>query len=153
MLGRWAGVLAAAGVGSLLLLSLAVVADVLMRWLFRSPIFIVADLSSLLTAIGIAACFATAICSRQHIAVTSLGEHLGGWARRALEAFGALAVMVFFGLSAWKLTQHALDQSGSGETTLLLGLPVAPAWWIVALAIAFAFVCAAVDLIERLRGR
>lgn len=143
---------AAAGVAALLLLSLAVVADVLMRWLFRAPILAVADLAPLVTAIAVAACFPAAVAHRQHVAVTALGERLGGRARRMLDLGGALAVLAFFGLAAWQLGLHAAQISAVKETTLVLRLPTGPAWWLVAALVGFAALCAVLDAIDRLRA-
>jgi TRAP-type C4-dicarboxylate transport system permease small subunit len=147
-----AGGVAAAGVLALLALSLAVVADVLMRWLFRMPILAVADLAPLVTAAAVAACFPAAVARRQHIAVTSLGERLGGRAQRLLELGGALAVLAFFGLAAWQLALHARGIAAANETTLVLRIPTGPAWWLVAALVGFAALCAVLDAIDRLRA-
>lgn len=147
-----AGGVAAAGVIALLALSLAVVADVLMRWLFRAPILAVADLAPLITAAAVAACFPAAVMRRQHIAVSALGDHLGGRAERLLQLGAALSVVAFFGLAAWQLTLHARQLVATGETTLVLRLQTGPAWWLVAALVAFAAVCAVLDVFDRLRN-
>ena len=147
-----ANVAAAAGVVVLLLLSLAVVADVLMRWLFRAPILAVADLAPLVTAAAVAACFPAAVARRQHIAVTALGERLGGRTQRLLDLGAALCVLAFFGLAAWQLALHAGQLSAAKETTLVLRLPSGPAWWLVAALVGFAALCAVLDALDRLRA-
>ncbi|MCL4801900.1 MAG: TRAP transporter small permease subunit [Burkholderiales bacterium] len=142
---------AAAGALALLALSLAVVADVLMRWLFRAPLLVVADLAPLATAAAVAASFPFAISGRQHIAVTALGDRLGAAFACALNVLGAAAVLAFFALAAWQMSLHALGQTATGEATLVLKLPTAPAWWLVAAVLAFAALCAALDLAEQVR--
>jgi len=143
---------AAAGVVALLALSLAVVADVLMRWLFRAPILAVADLAPLVTATAVAACFPAAVAQRQHIAVTALGDRLGGRIAWLFGLGAALAVLAFFGLAAWQLVLHARAVAAANETTLVLRLPTAPAWWLVVGLVAFAALCALVDALDRLHG-
>jgi TRAP-type C4-dicarboxylate transport system permease small subunit len=140
---------AAAGVIALLALSLAVVTDVLMRWLFRSPILAVADLAPLATAAAVAACFPAAVAQRQHIAVTALGERIGGRTHRLLELGAAFGVLAFFGLAAWQLALHAGAIAAANETTLVLRIPTGPAWWLVAGLVGFAAICAAVDAVDR----
>lgn len=149
-LGAAARGVAAAGVVALLALSLAVVADVLMRWLFRAPILAVADLAPLVTAAAIAACFPAAVAQRQHIAVTALGDYLGRRTQRLLELGAAFAVLAFFGLAAWQLARFAGAITGGNETTLVLRIPTGPAWWLVAGLVGFAALCAVVDAIDRL---
>lgn len=151
-LGAAARGVAAGGVLALLALSLAVVADVLMRWLFRAPILAVADLAPLVTAAAIAACFPAAVAQRQHIAVTALGDRLGGRIAWLLEAGAAVAVLAFFGLAAWQLVLHARAIAAGNETTLVLRIPTGPAWWLVAGLVAFAALCALVDALDRLRA-
>jgi len=151
-LGAAARGVAAAGVLALLALSLAVVADVLMRWLFRAPILAVADLAPLVTAAAVAACFPAAVAQRQHIAVTALGDRLGGRIAWLLELGAAVAVLAFFGLAAWQLVLHARAIAAGNETTLVLRLPTGPAWWLVAGLVAFAALCALVDALDRLRA-
>ena len=151
-LGATARGVAAAGVLALLALSLAVVADVLMRWLFRAPILAVADLAPLVTAAAVAACFPAAVAQRQHIAVTALGDRLGGRIAWLLELGAAVAVLAFFGLAAWQLVLHARSIAAGNETTLVLRLPTGPAWWLVAGLVAFAALCALVDALDRLRA-
>lgn len=151
-LGAAARGVAAAGVLALLALSLAVVADVLMRWLFRAPILAVADLAPLVTAAAVAGCFPAAVAQRQHIAVTALGDRLGGRIAWLLEVGAAVAVLAFFGLAAWQLGLHAQAIAAGNETTLVLRLSTAPAWWLVAGLVAFAAVCALLDALDRLRA-
>lgn len=151
-LGAAARGVAAAGVLALLALSLAVVADVLMRWLFRAPILAVADLAPLVTAAAVAACFPAAVAQRQHIAVTALGDRLGGRIAWLLKLGAAVAVLAFFALAAWQLVLHARAIAAGNETTLVLRLPTGPAWWLVAGLVAFAALCALVDVLDRLRA-
>jgi TRAP-type C4-dicarboxylate transport system permease small subunit len=102
------------------------------------------------TAAAIAACFPAAVAQRQHIAVTALGDRLGGRTRWALELGAALTVLAFFGLAAWQLAQHAGAISAANETTLVLRIHTGGAWWLVAALVGFAALCAVVDALDRL---
>lgn len=106
-----------------------VIADVLLRWLLSAPIDGVAEISKLLVAVVIASFFPLSLAGRQHIAIDLLGSRLPAGLRRAVEGFAAGVTLVVVALVAWRLILYTDETARSGETTWVLGWPVAP-WWV-----------------------
>jgi len=136
--------LALAGLTGLVAIALMTIADVLGRWLFASPIDGVTDASKLFVAIVVAAFFPGALAERHHISIQFLGNALGPRAKAWLNAFGSFVTMVFFAALAWEFVVYTEDLYESGETTWLLGWPVAPWWTITTL---FMVLCIPVQLL------
>jgi TRAP-type C4-dicarboxylate transport system permease small subunit len=108
--------------------------DVLMRWLFNSPLDGVADTNRLMVAIIIASFFPMAIAERHNVTIRFLGNALGRRVTAWLELFGALLTTSVFVLLAWQLVKYTIDVFENQETTWLLGWPVGP-WWSVVTAL------------------
>jgi TRAP-type C4-dicarboxylate transport system permease small subunit len=123
-------VLALVGFCGLLLLALMTSLDVLARWLFNQPLHGVNDLSAIALAVIIAACLPANLAERQNITVALVGNSLGGRSKACLEAFGSFAPLVFVSLMAWRFVLYSQEIASSGQTTWVLKLPIAPAWWI-----------------------
>ena len=125
---RWISLIGFAG---LLVFAGATVLDVLMRWLFDSPITGVRDASSAFTSVIIASCFAICIVDRSNITIRFLGNALGRTWSEIFESFGNLLTLIIFALTSWQLWLFANQLAMDGETTWVLGWPLAP-WWYVA---------------------
>jgi TRAP-type C4-dicarboxylate transport system permease small subunit len=122
-----AGLAMAAGFG-LLLLALATVADVTLRFAFAHPLRGFVDVVALAGAVLLAACLPHVVASRGNIALDLLGARLGAAARRALGRFAGLVTSVFFALMAWQYVRFALDLRATGDVLPVLRWPVWP-WW------------------------
>lgn len=122
--------LALVGFCGLLLLALMTSLDVLTRWLLNQPLHGVNDLSAIALAVIIAACLPANLAERQNISVEFVGNTLGGRAKACLAAFGSFATLVFISLMAWRFVLYSQEIGHSGQTTWVLKLPVAPAWWV-----------------------
>ena len=140
----WARGLALFGLVGLVVLTVITIADVLMRWLLNAPIDGVADIGRLIVAINISAFFPLALAERHHIAIEFLGKALGPRIHAWLDAIGAAVTSVFFLLLGWQFILYTGELQSSGETTWLLGIPVAP-WW--AVTTAFLLICVPVQVI------
>lgn len=118
--------------GMLALVALIVMTnfDVLMRWLFNSPVDGITDIAPLVVAIAISAFFPFALAERHHVSINFLGSLLGPTVRTWLEAFAAFVTWVFFILLAWQIVLYTIDLDAVGQTTWVVQLPVAP-WWAV----------------------
>ena len=130
-LARIAGYLA----GTVLLVAaLAVTADVLLRWILSMPIKGLFEISELTFAGILALGFAHANASREHVAldlVGGTGPKAGG-----LAVLGSTLTALTFALFVWLLWEHAATKASYGETTLVLGLPIAPFWYFATLLMA-----------------
>ncbi|MDK3018823.1 TRAP transporter small permease [Pseudodonghicola flavimaris] len=123
--------LALLGFTGLLILSILVVLDIILRTVADYPLKGVNDISAMVMAVVISACIPQSLLIKQSISVDVLGQFLGGRAELLLNAVASLAVLVFFGLLAWQFVPYAASVSASGERTWVLQWPVGP-WWYVA---------------------
>jgi TRAP-type transport system small permease protein len=128
---RFSRLISLIGFAGLLVFAVATVIDVLMRWIFNSPITGVRDASSAFTSVIIASCFALCIVDRSNITIRFLGNALGRTWREVFESFGNLLTLLVFGFTSWQLWLYAGQMALDGETTWVLGWPLAP-WWYVA---------------------
>lgn len=117
--------------------------DVLMRWLFNSPINGVADVGPLIVAVVVASFFPFALAERYHVSIEFLGNLLGARAHAWLETLAALVSLVFFVLLAWQIILYTIDLNALGQTTWVVQIPAAPWWAVVSF---FLVLCAAVQL-------
>ncbi len=139
---RAAGALARVAVIGLLLLAACTALDVLLRYVFASPIRGFVDIASLAGAVLLAACFPYVLVVRANIAVDVLGQRLGGGFKTALDRFAALVTAAFFILMAWQYVRFALDMHDTGQSIPVLRWSVWPWWAAVALFIVLAAVAA-----------
>lgn len=131
------------GMLALVAFVLMTIADVLMRWLFNSPINGVADTGPLIVAIVAAAFFPFSLAGRHHVSIGFLGSLLGPRAAAWLEAFASLVTWVFFILLAWQIVRYTVELRQLGQTTWVVQIPIAPWWVVVSL---FLLVCVVVQL-------
>ena len=128
---RLARYLALLGFSGLLILSILIVLDIILRTVADFPLKGVNDISAMVMAVVISACIPQSLLIKQSISVDVLGQLLGGRAELLLNAIASLAVLVFFVLLAWQFVPYAGSIQASGERTWVLQWPVGP-WWFVA---------------------
>ncbi len=132
------------GLALLLLIALATVLDVLLRWLFNSPIVGLSDTYSLFMALILASCFPLCIYKRGNVTIRFIGNALGPRVRNILDAFGNLVTLIIFSLMAWQFWLYTDQIALDGETTWVLSWPVSPWWRVVTILI---IICAPVTLV------
>lgn len=132
------------GLVGLLALASATVLDVLMRWIFNSPIVGLNDTHSLFTALIIASCFPLCIYRRGNITIRFVGNFFGARVRNILDAFGNLVTFIIFLLMAWQFWLYTDQLIEDGETTWVLNWPVSPWWRAVTILI---IICVPITLI------
>jgi len=137
----------------LLLVAIATMLDVLLRWLFKLPIPGLGEISALFTAIVVAACFPMLIAQRGNVTISMVGTALGKRTTRVLDVFGALMSALFFSAMAWQYVRFSAEMTGAGESTPILRWAVGPWWWMVTAMIAIAAAIAFVVLVREARGR
>lgn len=137
-------VIALVGLAALLILSIMIMADVAMRWLFNAPIAGVEDMSRLVVAIAVAASLPAVLASRQNITIRFLGRALGRRVEVLLELLGALLVLAIMAGMAWYIQIYTNELAETGETTWLMAIPVAPFWQVVSVLL---FLCVPIQLV------
>ena len=114
----------------LVAVALVIITDVLLRWLFNSPVDGVSEISRLAVAVAIASFFPMALADRHHISIEFLGAWLGPRARLWLDLLAHLVTSLFFLMLGWQFILYTLEIGEAGETTWLLGWKKVP-WWTV----------------------
>jgi TRAP-type C4-dicarboxylate transport system permease small subunit len=130
--------LAAAGLLILIGFAVMTLADGLSRPLFDTSLEIVGDLGSLAVAVAVACCVPLAFLQRNHITIKFAGACLGARGSRILDVGAAVLVNVVAILIARQLFVFAGQSARAGDSTVMLEVPVAPFWYIVATLIALA---------------
>jgi tripartite ATP-independent transporter DctM subunit len=120
------------GVVQLLVMMLLVVLDVVLRQLFSRPIMGSYELVqfSLLTLVYFA--LPESFTKSAHIRMTLVVSRLPEGARRSCELFTLLLSWGFFLLITWRNIAKAVLIGRSGGTSLLLGIPLAPFYLLLA---------------------
>ncbi|OGA12717.1 MAG: hypothetical protein A3G25_20020 [Betaproteobacteria bacterium RIFCSPLOWO2_12_FULL_63_13] len=150
LLARPSTAVALLGAAGVLLVALAVITDVLMRWLFNLPILAVDDLGRYVMAVVVSSFFPAGLARDQFVTIRFLGKGLGVRARLWLDCFGAIATLLAFAIFAWRIFDYAIEVSRSGLATTVLELPQGPWWWLVATLFAVCVPIQVVVVIERL---
>ena len=143
-LKRFTRMIALIGLVGLLTLALATVLDVMLRWIFNSPIVGLNDTYSLFAALIIASCLPLCIYRRGTITIRFVGNIFGPRARNILDVFGGLVSLIIFSIMAWQLWRYTDQLARDGETTWVLNWPVSPWWRLVSILI---IICVPVTLI------
>lgn len=123
--------LAAAGLLLLLAFAAARLADGLMRWLLGTQITAVRDLDGLVAAVSVACCFPIALLEQSNITIRFVETF---WSAKASQGFDALATVlttIIMTLIAWEFFVYSGQEAASGDTTWMLGIPVAPFWYLI----------------------
>lgn len=119
------------GVG-IMLIAAAVTADVLMRWIFNSPIMGVDDLNIFMLAVVVSSFFPVGLVGGHFVTIRFLGKALGARGACWLEVAGGTGTLFIFVLLAWQFFRFTLyDVTLTGLATTVLELPQAPWWWVV----------------------
>lgn len=128
----------AAGIGlaGLLLMGVAIAADVVMRWIFSAPIYGMSDLVELTTPVIVASCLPAAFAARQHIAIRFLGRAMPSRAGQAVELFGQLVALVLVAGMVWQVGRYTAGMISYNQLTWLLRVPVWPSWVLTTILLA-----------------
>ena len=137
----------------LLVVALATMADVLLRWLFNAPIHGLNDMAALVTAVVVAGCFPMLLTRRGNVTIRLLGSWLGPRATQVLDSFGALVAAVFFALMTWQYIRYSAEMTQANEATPILRWPVGPWWWVVTILIGITTIAGCIVLARELLGR
>jgi len=129
---RAAQVLAVLGLLVLIGFAGATLLDGLLRSVANHPIELVDDIGSYVVAGAVAACFPLAQLRHANITIEILGIALGPRVRQALRAFAAVLVAATMVAIARQLVIYAAHEASGGDTSVMLGIPTSPFWYVVA---------------------
>jgi len=115
---------------------LAVSADVFMRFVFKSPILGVWDLTTLAYVVIVWGPMAMAAIKGSHIMLTFLVERLPRSPRLGLALIISLVTSGMLGMVSWRLLVHAMDMGARQTQTAVLRIPYAPLGYFAAFACA-----------------
>jgi TRAP-type C4-dicarboxylate transport system permease small subunit len=130
------------GAVAIMVVAVAICADVLMRWLFNAPILGVDDLGQFNLAVIVSSFLPMCIVGGHNITVRFMGKWVGLRGELWLEVLGQFCTLFIFVLLAWQFFRFTLyDVTLTGLSTVVLQIPQAPWWWI-----STAIMCACVPL-------
>lgn len=124
--------LAIFGGGLIVLAAIVAVGNALSRGLFGLSIYGANDYLTMITFIGITACFPLAMRQRVHMRVTVLGGSRSKPVRIAIEMFASLLTLLFLVALAVRFFRRAVELGRYDEVTEIAGLVLAPWWWVAA---------------------
>jgi len=149
LLGPLTNRIALVGAIGIMLIAAAMTVDVLMRWLFNSPIIGVDDLNTLMLAVVVSSFFPVGLVGGHFVTIRFLGKALGARAGCWLEVAGGTGTLFVFVLLAWQFFRFTLyDVTLTGLATTVLELPQAPWWWVVTAVIVICVPLQAAVLID-----
>ena len=101
-----------------------------------APFIGLQDITGLLVVVVVAASLPACLANRGNIRIDMVGKLFGARVERALNAFGALCLLIFVALLAWQVLVYATEINSYGERTWVLRLPTAPAFFAAGLFLA-----------------
>lgn len=132
------------GAVAIMAMAAAICVDVLMRWIFNSPILIVDDIGRFNLAVIVTSFFPLCLVGGHFVTIRLVGNALGPLRALWLEVFGHVMTLLVFCLLAWQFFRFTLyDVTLTGLATPVLEIPQAPWWWVVTTII---FICLPVQL-------
>jgi len=110
----------------LLVVCLLIGASVLGRWLWAMPVAGDVELTQMLGASAIACALPWAQLAGGHIVVDAFTQRADVAVKRRLDALAALLLALLSALLCWRSLAGVLASKASGESSMILALPL---WW------------------------
>ena len=127
--GRGTNLVAMIGATGILVVSITILLDILLRVIFNSPLEGLGDITKFTFAVVIASFYPVGLVAGHNVTIRFLGKALGERAGLWLEVFGAIITFTVVILLAWKVFGFTAIVTRDGLATLTLELPQAPWWW------------------------
>jgi TRAP-type C4-dicarboxylate transport system permease small subunit len=125
-LARWAAIV---GMAIALAIALMVVASIIGRALFKTPIQGDIELTQFGIALAISLALPWCQLQRANIIVDFFTQNSSAARQRFLDSCGAILIAAMYALLAWRTTVGAVSVKEASETTMILGLPM---YWVYA---------------------
>lgn len=142
------GVISVISISAALLGALAIVIDVLGRWLFGASVFALNEIMSAIFAIAIALTLPAGAANRINLKIDLLAHLTGPKLTIWLRFVGSIMLFFFFAVLAWRLGGLAVRYQGQGRASALLEIPLAPTYFAISVAMAAAAVVQVFNAIE-----
>ncbi len=114
--------------------AIVIVADILMRWLAGTAVVALNEVMSHVFAMAVALTLPAGAVGRVNLKVDILASQFGPRVTRWLTVSGSVLLALFFGLLAWRTLGLAFKFHEQGRETLILQWPLAPTYFVVAIA-------------------
>ncbi len=114
------------GVLAMLIVAGATLVDVLGRWFFNAPIPALNEVVAEVFAVGVAACIPSGLAQSVNLTVDILAKWITGRLAAWLAAAGAVLLLVFVALLAWRIEVFAQSLAEQHRITIILRWPEAP---------------------------
>jgi TRAP-type C4-dicarboxylate transport system permease small subunit len=119
------------GLVAMAAMALTTLIDVIGSKVFKWPLPGSTEITSVVQVIAIAGGLAFSKIDGRHIRVEFLMEWLPRRGKAVLDLFSSLLGLGLFAVAAWMTYEHGLSLLGSGTKTFLLGIPLSPlSFWI-----------------------
>jgi C4-dicarboxylate transporter, DctM subunit len=120
------------GVVAMLFIAFTTITDVLLRWLANSPIDGLPEIEGMALAVAVSGCFPAGAAQRVNLTIDLIGSHVSARVLAWLKVFGALLLLTFYTLVAWRVAEYAFKLGARGAETTFVHLPIAPFIGVVA---------------------
>ena len=140
-----------AGVIAMLAIALITTADVLLRWLANAPIHGLNEIVGMGMAVAVAATFPAGAAQRVNLTIDLLQHRVSDRVLAWLKVGGALLLLVFYALLAWRIGVYAQKLQDRAAETIFVQMPIAPFVWTVAVFVAMSALAQTVVLFVSVR--
>ncbi|MBV7378509.1 TRAP transporter large permease subunit [Maritimibacter dapengensis] len=135
---RWVrditGAIAVVAIAGVLLGAGVIVMDVLGKWVFNKNVFALNEIMSLVFAMAVAATFPAGAANRVNLRIDLLAPITGLRMTAWLTVLGSVVLLCFYLMLAWSIWGLGLRYSDQGRATALLEVPLAPAYFVISVA-------------------
>jgi C4-dicarboxylate transporter DctM subunit len=134
------------GVVAMLFIAFTTITDVLLRWLFNSPIDGLSEIEGMALAVAVSGCFPAGAAQRVNLTIDVIGGRVSARTLAWLKVFGSLVLLAFYFLVAWRIGEYAFKLGARAAETTYVRLPIAPFMWAVATFLATSALVQVVNL-------
>ena len=144
--------LAFIGVAGMLIAAGATVIDVTLQSTLRAGVVALNEITSMAVAIAIAACIPAGVIGGVNLKIDVFSRWINGRLAAWLDAVGAAALLLFFGLLTQHIALHSVVLYEEARTSVLLGWPLAPFMFVVVVLLGIGTVIQALITLQTVKA-
>jgi tripartite ATP-independent transporter DctM subunit len=137
---------------SLLLVAVSTVVDIVMRDFFHATLIGLNEVSALLVAVAAATCLPAGLSAGAALQVDLISGRMSDRSRNWLQVLASALGSLFWAFMAWRVWSTAGVMAESNQTTLMTGIPVAPFFRVMAIALGFGSFAMLLQLVRHVAG-